>query len=199
MATSSCSVPWAGSSPGLLVVPVAYGQYCLMPLSIACLFAAQGLLFLVELAPKSAPVAGSSSARSCPCWCCRCVYLGWSFGQRNDRQMARLRYVFDAHRAGRSGAGRLAGDRRCFVRIRSTTSSCTASCWRAFESDKDAYLGPLESGRCARRSSRSTTSCWRWARVSRSFLRSHYTSSDGLFYFPIATQPTRTGENPLAR
>ena len=47
-----------GLIAGILVVPAAYKQYYLMPLPIACVFAAQGLAFLVEMAQERvAPVA----------------------------------------------------------------------------------------------------------------------------------------------
>ena len=43
MATSCCSAPWAGSSPGSRWCRRRIEQYYLMPLPIACVFAAQGL------------------------------------------------------------------------------------------------------------------------------------------------------------
>ena len=47
-----CSARWAASIAGIAIVPAAYKQYYLMPLPIACVFAAKGLLWIVELAQE---------------------------------------------------------------------------------------------------------------------------------------------------
>jgi hypothetical protein len=83
-----------GLVAGLLVVPAAYRQYYLMPLPIVCVFAARGLGVLVDRAQERSRawlVVGAAA-----------VFLIWpgvdlatSFARRDDRQIARLRYVFE--------------------------------------------------------------------------------------------------------
>ena len=67
------------------------------------------------------------------------------------------------------------------------------------ESDKEAYLGPLESGKV--RPALITLDDELLALGPRfsSFLRTHYASSDGLFYFPTPTPPSTTDEKRPAR
>lgn len=87
-----------GLVAGILVVPAAYKQYYLMPLAIACVFAAQGLTFLLEgVAARLRPRArrwllvGAILALSIGA----AAELGSSFTDRDQRQSARLRYVFE--------------------------------------------------------------------------------------------------------
>jgi hypothetical protein len=79
---------------GILIVPVAHRQYYLILLPVTCVFAAKGLLFLVDLAKLQArrrilvfsllalnimPIADLYDAYTSP----------------NDKQLARLRLVFE--------------------------------------------------------------------------------------------------------
>jgi uncharacterized membrane protein len=81
-----------GLFAGLLVMPSAHGQYYLMSLPLACLFAAQGLLFLVERAQARArPVLLVLAL--IPLGVLPAHALRSSFRSRNDAQLARLRYV----------------------------------------------------------------------------------------------------------
>jgi len=84
----------AGLLAGIAVMPVPYRQYYLMPLAVACLLAAKGLVLLVDLAPRRAQawlVAGAAT-----------VLLIWpvrdlkqSFAYQDPGQMNRLRYVLE--------------------------------------------------------------------------------------------------------
>jgi 4-amino-4-deoxy-L-arabinose transferase-like glycosyltransferase len=83
-----------GLIAGLLIVPAAYRQYYLMPLPIVCVFGAQGLGVLIDRARERSRawlVVGAAA-----------VFLVWpavdlvaSFSRRDERQIARLRYVFE--------------------------------------------------------------------------------------------------------
>jgi 4-amino-4-deoxy-L-arabinose transferase-like glycosyltransferase len=84
-----------GLVAGILVVPVAHRQYYLMPLPIACLFAAHGLSFLVERAPERARSYLLVLA-TLPLLVLPILGLRESFTTPNDRQLARLRYVFES-------------------------------------------------------------------------------------------------------
>jgi len=170
-----------GLVAGLLVVPAAYRQYYLMPLPIVCVFAAQGLGVLVDRArgrSRAWLVVGAAA-----------VFLVWpvvdlaaSFSRRDERQIARLRYVFD-HTAptdtvldGWMGTAvfRPHPDYYFFMHgeLRVMLS----------EAEKDAYVDALESGRV--RPSLITLDDELAAMGPRfmRFVRSNYVSDDGLFY-----------------
>jgi hypothetical protein len=79
---------------GAAVVPAAYDQYYLPPMVIACLFAGDGLLSLVDLIRIGlrAPIVIGTTI----------VLMTWpaselaqASSRRNDQQLARLRYVFE--------------------------------------------------------------------------------------------------------
>jgi 4-amino-4-deoxy-L-arabinose transferase-like glycosyltransferase len=78
---------------GILVVPVAHRQYYLMLLPLVCLFAAQGLVFLVGMVRAArrgtwlaVAVLGLSVLPT--------IDVVQALRQRNDKQLARLRYVY---------------------------------------------------------------------------------------------------------
>jgi hypothetical protein len=181
----------AGLVAGIVLVPVVYEQYCLVPLSIACLFAAQGLSFLVELTAERTRgwlLAGAIL----PLLVLPVLYLGWSFGHRNDRQLARLRYVFEQTGPADPVLDGWLGTQvfrphplYYFFMHRELLGSLS-------ESEKEAYLGPLESGRV--RPALITLDDELRALGPRfsTFLRAHYATSDGLFYFPIGPAPPTT-------
>jgi hypothetical protein len=83
-----------GLFAGLLLVPVAYRQYYLMPLPIVCLFAAQGLSLIIECAREGARPWLLILAMI-PLAVLPVLDLQATFKVRNDRQLARLRYVFE--------------------------------------------------------------------------------------------------------
>ena len=183
-----------GLVAGIVLVPVVYEQYCLVPLSIACLFAAQGLSFLVEVVRERAR-AWVLVCATLPLLVLPVLNLAWSFNHRNDRQMERLRYVFAHTRPTDSVLDGWLGTQLFrphplyyFFMHRELLAALS-------ESDKDAYLGPLESGQV--RPALITLDDELLALGPRfsSFLRTHYASSDGLFYFPIRTPPATIDEN----
>jgi hypothetical protein len=196
----------AGLVAGIVLVPVVYEQYCLVPLSIACLFAATGLSFLNELLVEPLAKSAQERARS---WFLVCAILpllvlpvlnlGWSFNHRNDRQLARLRYVFEHTRPADSVLDGWLGTQLFrphplyyFFMHRELLGSLS-------EREKEAYLGPLETGKV--RPSLITLDDELLALGPRfsSFLRSRYATSDGLFYFPIPAPPTTTEETAPSR
>jgi 4-amino-4-deoxy-L-arabinose transferase-like glycosyltransferase len=183
-----------GLLAGIVVVPVVYEQYCLVPLSIACLFAAQGLSFLVNLVQERAR-AWVLVCAILPLLVLPVLNLGWSFGHRNDRQMARLRYVFEHTGPADTVLDGWLGT-QVFRPHPLYYFFMHRELWGAMsESDKEAYLGPLESGKV--RPSLITLDDELLALGPRfmSFLHKNYASSDGLFYFPTRTPHTTADEN----
>jgi 4-amino-4-deoxy-L-arabinose transferase-like glycosyltransferase len=187
-----------GLIAGVALVPVVYEQYCLVPLSIACLLAAKGLSFLVELAQERAR-AWLLVCATLPLLVLPILNLAWSFHHRNDRQLARLRYVFQHTAPTDSVLDGWLGTQvfrphplYYFFMHRELLGALS-------ESDKDAYLGPLESGKV--RPALITLDDELMALGPRfsSFLRTHYATSDGLFYFPIRTPPATIDQNPPSR
>jgi hypothetical protein len=83
-----------GLFAGLLVVPVAYRQYYLMPLPIVCLFAAQGLFVLIKQARESAQ-PWLLIVAMVPLAVLPVLDLQETLKLGNDNQLARLRYVFE--------------------------------------------------------------------------------------------------------
>jgi hypothetical protein len=83
-----------GLIAGILVVPAAYRQYYIPPLTIACLFAAKGLSFLLELVQERARARLLVYALV-PLLVWPVVDLARSFAGQDERQTARLRYVFE--------------------------------------------------------------------------------------------------------
>jgi len=87
-----CTV--VGLFAGLLVIPVAYRQYYLMPLPIVCLFASQGLfVFLGRVRDGARPwllVLAMLPLAVLPV-----LDMRATLKLRNDNQLARLRYVFE--------------------------------------------------------------------------------------------------------
>jgi 4-amino-4-deoxy-L-arabinose transferase-like glycosyltransferase len=183
-----------GLIAGIVVVPVVYEQYCLVPLSIACLFAAKGLSFLVDLVQERAR-AWVLVCAILPLLVLPVLNLVWSFNHRNERQMARLRYVFEHTGPADTVLDGWLGTQvfrphplYYFFMHRELLGALS-------ESDKDAYLVPLETGRV--RPSLITLDDELLALGPRfsTFLRTHYTTTDGLFYFPTRTPPTTTDQN----
>jgi 4-amino-4-deoxy-L-arabinose transferase-like glycosyltransferase len=182
-----------GLIAGIVLVPVVYEQYCLVPLTIACLFAAQGFGFLWSFVAESVPKRArrwATVGAILPLLVLPILYLGWSFNHRNDRQLARLRYVFE-HTAptdtvldGWLGTQLFRPHPLYYFFMHRELLGALS------ESDKDAYLAPLESGKV--RPSLITLDDELLALGPRfsAFLRARYASRDGLFYFPIRSAAT---------
>jgi len=181
-----------GLIAGIAVVPAAYKQYYLMPLPIACVFAAKGLVFLVEMAQERVRrrlfVGATVLILIWPG-----VELKRSFVRRDDRQTARLRYVFehtapaDAVLDGWLGTQVFRPHPLHYAFMHRELLAMLS------EADKDAYLGPLESGRV--RPALITLDDELIALGPRflTFLRQNYVSADGVFYRPARA---RTDSRP---
>jgi hypothetical protein len=173
-----------GLIAGLVVLPAAYRQYYLMPLPIVCVYAAKGLLVLVERARERvrAPLLGGTIA----------VLLIWpvvelarsAITRRDDRQTARLRYVF-AHTApsdpvldGWMGTAVFRPHPLYYAFMHGELRAMLS------EQQKDDYVTALESG--AARPALITLDDELRALGPRfmRFVWTNYVSKDGLFYFP---------------
>jgi hypothetical protein len=187
-----------GLIAGILVVPAAYGQYYVMPLTIACLFAAKGLSFLVELAPER--------ARGWLLVCATLPLLIWpvvdlrrSVARRDDRQTARLQYVFEHTRPadtvldGWLGTQVFRPHPLYYFFMHSELLAMLS------EQEKGAYLDALESGRI--RPSLITLDGDLAALGPRflRFVRKNYVSNDGLFYLPARGRPNPSEGERLTR
>ncbi len=155
-----------GLIAGIAIVPAAYKQYYLMPLPIACVFAAKGLVWIVEMAQERVRrrlfVGATVLILIWPG-----VELKRSFARRDDRQTARLRYVFehtgpaDAVLDGWLGTQVFRPHPLYYAFMhRELRRPCSRKPTRTPTSV------PWRVGGCGRRSSRWTTSCWPSARVS---------------------------------
>ena len=117
-----------GLIAGLCVVPAAYRQYYLMPLPIVCVFAAQGLCVPRRAGQRTfAPVAGRRRGRPVFDLAGRRPDAGRSPGGTTNRPPGCA--TSSSTRPRRTPSWTAGWEPRCFARIRSTTSSCTASCW----------------------------------------------------------------------
>jgi hypothetical protein len=171
-----------GLVAGILVVPVAHRQYYLMPLPIACLFAAQGLLFLIELAAARTR-AWLLVIAMIPLSVLPVRRLSESFTERNDQQLARLRYVLertqptDVVMDGWEGTGVFRPHALPHYFLHEEALAMLS------RAQVDAYVDALEQGKIRPRlialDERLVTLGSRFLR----FVGENYVSSDGFFYF----------------
>lgn len=180
-----------GLIAGIPVMPAVYRQYYLMPLTIACLFAAKGFSLLVDL------VQGRARARFLVCatiallvW--PVVDLGRSFFTRRDeRQMARLRYVFEHTRPadpvldGWLGTGVFRLHPLYYFFMHRELLAMLS------DSDKDAYVGALESGRVTPSLITLDEELMALGPRFLQFVQRNYATNDGLFYLPVGPNPLR--------
>jgi hypothetical protein len=82
-----------GLLAGVAVIPVAYRQYYLMPLPIVCLLAARAALSLAERARPWLVALAVAAMAALPL-----NTLREAFVERNDRQLADLRHVYETTR-----------------------------------------------------------------------------------------------------
>jgi hypothetical protein len=172
-----------GLVAGILVIPAAYKQYYLMPLAIACVFAAQGLAFVVDSARQS--VRGwLLICATLPLLVLPVAELGSSYTERNQQQTARLQYVFehtqptDTVLDGWLGTGVFRPHALYYFFMHRELLAMLS------ESQRAAYVDLLESGRV--RPSLITLDEELIALGSRfvRFVLRNYVTDDGLFYFP---------------
>jgi uncharacterized membrane protein len=171
-----------GLFAGVLVIPVAQRQYYLMPLPLACLFAAKGLFLIAERTRARArvwfPALATIVLAVLPV-----LGLHESFGQRNDAQLARLRYVLASTRRadvvmdGWEGTGvfRPHAFYYYFIHDESLLMLSPARL--------DAYLDDLESGKIRPRLIAMDKHLAALGPRFRSFVEKNYVSSDGFFYW----------------
>jgi hypothetical protein len=178
-----------GLVAGILLVPAGYKQYYLIPLAIACVFAAQGLTFLVELVRQRAR-APLLICATLPLLVWPVAELGSSFTERDQRQTARLRYVFEHTRPtdtvldGWMGTGVFRPHPLYYAFMHGEVLAMLS------ESQRATYVDLLESGRV--RPSLITLDEELIALGSRfvRFVFKNYVSNDGLFYLPRPTHPS---------
>ena len=185
----------AGLFAGLLVMPSAHAQYYLGPLPLVCLFAAQGLLFLVERARRRLRPVFLVLALF-PLALLPAFALRESFAMRNDGQLARLRFVFentgpkDVVMDGWQGMGVFRPHAFHYFFLHPETVAMLP------RPHLNAYLDALESGAIR---PKLIAMDWNLAALGprfQEFVTRNYVSSDGLFYFPRGTwqaQGTRGG------
>jgi hypothetical protein len=171
---------------GVLVVPAAHRQYYLMPLPILCLFAAEGLYFLVALAyararPWLLGVALAGLA------VLPIIALRDAYRESNDEQLARLQRVYETTKPadlvmdGWAGMGVFRPHAfRHFFLHEETRAMLPGEEW-------DAYLDALESGRIRPKLIALDENLRALGPRFVDFVERNYTSRDGFFYFPRGT------------
>jgi hypothetical protein len=171
-----------GLIAGILVVPVAHRQYYLIPLPIACLFAAKGLSFLIERAQERAR-GWLLVLATIPLAVLPVLDLREALTLRNDEQLARLRYVFESTKPtdlvmdGWEGTGVFRPHAFYYYFLHDESVEMLP------REQLDAYLDALESGRIRPRliamDDHLTLLGSRFLR----FVSANYVSKDGFFYF----------------
>jgi hypothetical protein len=172
-----------GLVAGILVIPAAYKQYYLPPLAIAGVFAAQGLVFISELAQQRAR-SWLLIGATLPLLIWPIAELASSCTDRDERQTERLRYVFEHTRPtdtvldGWMGTGVFRPHPLHYAFMHGELLAMLS------QSQRVAYVDALESGRV--RPALITLDNELIALGSRfvRFVVKNYVSNDGLFYFP---------------
>jgi len=171
-----------GLVAGILVVPVAHRQYYLMPIPIACLFAAKGLLFLIDLVQERAR-AWLLILAIFPLSVLPVLGLRQSFVSRNDSQLARLEYVFantkptDMVMDGWEGTGVFRPHAFHYFFIHDEMLG------KLPPERVDAYLDALENGRIGPRLIAMDDHLVALGSRFLRFVDRNYVSRDGFFYF----------------
>jgi hypothetical protein len=170
-----------GLAAGIFVIPVAHRQYYLMPLPIACLFAAQGLCFLVERARERARPWLLILA-TIPLSILPVLDLREALTMRNDAQLARLRYVFENTKPteltmdGWEGTGVFRPHAFYYYFLHDELLDMLP------QAKLDTFLDALESGRIRPRLIAMDTQLARLGSRFVRFTMANYTTRDGFFY-----------------
>jgi hypothetical protein len=168
---------------GLFVVPVAHRQYYLMPLPLVCLFAAQGLAFLVGLARKVAH-APLLIIATIPLFVLPILGLRKGFTKRNDRQLARLHEVFantkptDVVMDGWEGTGVFRPHAFYYFFLHEESVPMLPP------ERVDAYLDSLESGKIQPKLIALDDNLVALGSRFVRFVKTNYVSRDGFLYYP---------------
>lgn len=170
-----------GLVAGAQVVPAAYRQYFLMPLTIACLLAARGLCFLVDLAQQRLRPRILVAA-TLPLLILPAIELVTSASDHDPQQAARLRYVFE-HTAptdtvldGWMGTAVFRPHPLYYFFMHSELLAMLS------EQQKDDYVDALESGRARPALITLDEELMGLGPRFVSLVRAHYVTDDGLFY-----------------
>jgi len=171
-----------GLFAGVVVIPVAQRQYYLMPLPIVCLFAAKGLLVLVDRA-REASRARLLLLSMIPLSILPVLGVRESFTSPNDLQLARLRTVFESTKPtdlvmdGWEGTGVFRPHAFYYFFIHDELLPMLSP-------DRvDAYLDDLETGKIRPRLIALDEHLVALGPRFLAFVRRHYLSNDGFLYF----------------
>jgi hypothetical protein len=172
-----------GLGAGILVVPVAHRQYYLMLLPILCLFAADGLDFLLALA-KARWRPGLLATALLALSILPVLGLREAYADRNDAQLERLRYVFahtqpgDVVLDGWEGTGVFRPHAFRYFFLHDEALAMLP------DRERDAFLDALERGRVRPALiALDDQLVFLGSRFLR-FVRKNYTTTDGFFYLP---------------
>ena len=178
----------AGLVAGVVVVPAAYEQYYLPPLTIACLFAARGLALLLG-ASRHRARAWLLVGATLPLLIWPVVDLRRALGRRGEVQMARLRFVF-AHTGpadpvldGWLGMGVFRPQALYYGFMHRELQVSLP------ESEKNAYLDALTSGRVRPALIALDDELRALGPRFLQYLQRNYVSGDGVLYLPARSAP----------
>jgi len=172
---------------GIRVVPIAYRQYFLMPLTVACVFAARGLNFLVGRA-KDRSRARVTILATLPLLILPVIELATAATDRDPRQIARLRYVFE-HTApadpvldGWLGTGVFRPHPLYYSFMHGDLLPMLT------EQQRERYVDALETGQARPALITLDQNLIDLGPRFVAFVRQHYVTDDGLFYRPVGGQ-----------
>ena len=177
-----------GLIAGIRVVPIAYRQYFLMPLAIACLFASRGLCFLVGLAKDHAR-ARLTILTTIPLLILPAIELAIAATDSDPQQIARLRYVFehtgpaDPVLDGWLGTAVFRPHPLYYFFMHGDLLPMLS------EQQRTAYVEALETGRARPALITLDQDLKDMGPRFVSFVKQHYVSDDDLFYRPLASFP----------
>jgi hypothetical protein len=178
-----------GLCAGVRIIPAAQKQYYLMPLPLICLFAAAGLLWLVDWlgslrrAPRTARawllVLAVGVLLKVPVQAVR-----FSYRERNDLQLARLRHVFETTKPtdlvmdGWEGTGVFRPHAFYYYFVHEELLPMLS------RDRLDAYVDDLESGRIQPKLITLDANLVALEPRFLRFVMNRYVSRDGVLYYP---------------
>jgi hypothetical protein len=171
-----------GLFAGVRIIPAAQKQYYLMPLPLVCLFASEGLLWLVDRARRRSR-AWLIALAMLPLSVLPVLGLRDSFRSRNDLQLARLRQVFEGTKPtdlvmdGWEGTGVFRPHAFYYYFVHEERESMFSA------GRVDAYLDDLESGKIRPRMIALDENLVALGPRFLRFVMNRYASRDGFLYF----------------